>query len=211
MRGPASRAIAVAGLASLSLLPHVASARARFPQGVPPPPTPRVMSPASNRGMNPGMRPNSPGMAQPVHGAHLGQWMQQHSNLNPQQQQRALENEPGFRSLPPGVQQNVMNRLNRLNSMPEQQRERVIQRNEAFEHMTPDQRMSVRSAMGQLGSLPPDRRHAVSQSFRELRSMPPEERNALLNSPQFRQQFNDEERGTLGNLLAVSPLLPPSR
>jgi hypothetical protein len=136
--------------------------------------------------------------------------MQQHSSLTPEQQQRALENEPGFRSLPPGTQQNVMSRLNRLNTMPEQQRERVIQRNEFMERMTPDQRGNVRNAMGQLGSLPIDRRRMVSRSFRELRNMPPQDRNAILNSPQYRQQFSDEERGTLGNLLAVSPLLPPT-
>jgi len=51
----------------------------------------------------------------------------------------------------------------------------------------------------------------VSRSFRDLRTLPPEQRNQILNSPQYRQQFSDEERGTLGNLLAVEPLLPPSR
>ncbi len=104
----------------------------------------------------------------------------------------------------------MLDRLNRLNSMPEQQRNRVIQRNEFMERMSPQQRGDVRNAMGQLGALPVDRRRAVARSFRELRNMPPEQRNAILNSPQYRQQFSDQERGTLGNLLAVGPLLPPS-
>lgn len=158
------------------------------------------------------MNPNiGPGTGTPVRGAHLGQWMQQHSNLTPQQQQRALQDEPGFRSLPPGTQATVMNRLNRLNSMPEQQRNLTIRNGEAMERMTPQQRGEVRNAMGQLGALPIDRRQAVARSFRDLRNLPPEQRNAILNSPQYRQQFSDEERGTLGNMLAVSPLLPPSR
>ena len=62
--------------------------------------------------------------------------------------------------------------------------------------------------MGQLGALPQDRRRAVSRSFRELRDLPPQQRNQILNSPEYHQQFTDEERGTLGNLLAVSPILP---
>ena len=141
-------------------------------------------------------------------GEHLNQWMQDHHNLSPQDQQRALQKEPGFNQLPQQTQQRMVERLNRLNSMNPQQRERVLQRGEAMEHLNMQQRVQVRSAMGQLGALPEDRRRAVARSFRELRGMPPEQQNQMLNSPQYRQQFNDEERGTLGNLLSVSPLLP---
>lgn len=141
-------------------------------------------------------------------GEHLDQWMQQHHNMSPQDQQRALQREPGFNQLPQQTQQRMMQRLNRLNSMDPQQRERVIQRGEAMERLNMQQRVQVRSAMGQLSALPEDRRRAVARSFRELRSMPPAQQNQMLNSPQYRQQFSDEERGTLGNLLSVSPLLP---
>lgn len=144
-------------------------------------------------------------------GEHLDQWMQQHHNMSPQDQQRALQKEPGFNQLPSQTQQRMVERLNRLNSMPEQQRERMIRNGEVIERMSPQQRLQVRSAMGQLSNLPDDRRRAVARSWRELRSMPPEQQNQMLNSPQYRQQFNDEERGTLGNLLSVSPLLPQNR
>ncbi len=168
-------------------------------------PAPHVASPPAARNATPGPRPGPP------RGAHLGQWMQQHGNLSTQDQQRALRNEPGFNQLPPQTQQRMMDRLSRLNSMPEPQREHVIARGEELEKMSPQQRGDVRSAMGQLSALPQDRRRAVAKSFRDLRGLPVAERNALLNSPQYREQFSDEERGTLGNLLAVSPLLPPSR
>jgi hypothetical protein len=166
----------------------------------------RMAAPPSGGGAQMGPRePNA------ERGAHLGQWMEQHRGMNPQQQQRALRNEPGFNQLPGPMQQRMMQRLDRLNSMPPQQRERMLRQGEAMERMSPQQRGDVRNAMGQLSLLPLERRRAVARSFRELRSMPVPERNALLNSPQFRQQFTDEERGTLGNLLAVGPLLPPSR
>lgn len=143
-------------------------------------------------------------------GEHLDQWMQQHQNLTPQAQQRALQKEPGFNQLPQQTQQRMVERLNRLNSMNPQQRERMIRNGEAMERMSPQQRVQVRSAMGQLSALPDDRRRAVARSWRELRSMPAAQQNQILNSPQYHQQFNDEERGTLGNLLSVSPLLPES-
>lgn len=165
------------------------------------------MSPSMQRPSGqPGNRPNAV-----PRGAHLGQWMQQHNNLSAQQQERALEHEPGFSQLPQQTQQRMVQRLDRLNSMPEQKRERVISRGEALERMTPQQRGSVRNAMGELGALPQDRRRQVARSFRELRNMPPEQRNSILSSPEYRQQFSDEERGTLGNLLSVGPLLPPNR
>src|SRR5580698_9765049 len=34
-------------------------------------------------------------------GEHLPVWMNQHKNLTPEEQQKALEKEPGFRDLPP--------------------------------------------------------------------------------------------------------------
>lgn len=180
-----------------------------------PPPAPRMYAPHPG-GMQPQrlggqqggavMGPQTNGAR--ARGEHLNQWMQDHHGMSPQDQQRALQKEPGFNQLPSQTQQRMVERLNRLNSMPEQQRERVLQRGEAMEHLNMQQRVQVRSAMGQLGALPEDRRRAVARSFRELRGMPPAQQNQMLNSPQFHQQFSDEERGTLGNLLSVSPLLP---
>ncbi len=149
-----------------------------------------------------GMGPNS------TRGEHLQQWMQQHNSLTTQDQQRALQREPGFNQLPQQTQQRMLDRLQRLNSMPPKQRERTLQRSEQMERLSPVQRGEVRSAMGELGALSQDRRRAVARTFRELRPMSPDQRNQFLNSPAFRQQFNDQERGTLENLLTVSPMLP---
>lgn len=140
---------------------------------------------------------------------HLSEWMDAHRNLSPQQQQSALEAEPGFHELRPEEQQRMHNQLNRLNSMPPEQRQRTIARTEWMEHLAPQQRQQVRAALAQLGSLSQERSYAVGRAFRSLQAMPPAERQAHLNSPQLRGQFNDQERGTLNSLLNVSPLLPP--
>ena len=140
---------------------------------------------------------------------HLAEWMNQHSNLTPAQQQQALENEPGFRELPAQTQQNMRNRLAQLNAMPQQQRDKVLNRNEAMERLTPEQRGQVRGAMEQLGALPPDQRRFVARSFRELRELPPAQRWAAMNSEAYRGQLNDAQRATLSNLMRVEPMLPP--
>jgi hypothetical protein len=142
---------------------------------------------------------------------HLAQWMDRHSNLSPTDQQRALENEPGFRNLPAQTQQAMRNRLTELNNMTPEQRRRRLERTEAMERLTPPQRQQVRGALEQYRGLPEDRRRLVARAFHDLREMPEPQRQAILNSDRFRSQFSDQERGTLSNLLTVEPYLPVQR
>ncbi len=140
---------------------------------------------------------------------HLQQWMQSHSNLSLDQQQHALDNEPGFRQLSPEVQLRMHQRLAQLNGMTPEQRQRTYARTEAMERLAPAQRQQVRNALTSLGALPKDRRMYVAREFRALRDMPPAERQAFLNSPAMRAQFSDQERQTLNGLFEVAPYLPP--
>lgn len=141
-------------------------------------------------------------------GEHLAQWMNLHSNLTPDQQQRALEREPGFQQLPHQTQQRMRERLEQLDAMPPDVRQRLLAHTETIEHLSLDQRAEVRGALQQLGSLPLDQRRAVARSFRELRNLPPDQRAAAANSPQY-NWMNGVQRTTLDNLLRVEPLLPP--
>jgi hypothetical protein len=150
-----------------------------------------------------GMRPVPPT------GGHLAEWMNQHGNLSPLQQQEALTREPGFHELPPATQQRLQNRLSQLNAMSPQERVRVIRRNEAMEHLSLDQRAQVRGAMQQLGVLPPDQRKTVARDFRQLRDLPPGERFAAMNSERYAGQLNSVQRDSLTNLLRIEPMLPP--
>jgi hypothetical protein len=143
---------------------------------------------------------------------HLLQWMQHRSNLTPDQQQRALEHEPGFRDLPPDTQQRMRNRLTQLNNMPPERRQRLLERNEALARLTPPQRQQVRDALRQFSSLPQDRRHEVARAFQSLRQVPQSQRQAMLDSEPYRSQLSGEERGALSNLLEVEPYhVLPSR
>jgi hypothetical protein len=142
---------------------------------------------------------------------HLPQWMDHHSNLSPEEQQRALQNEPGFRDLPQQTQQRMLDRLNQLNKLTPDQRQRVLERNEEIEHLTPQQRQQVKGALGQWRGLTEDRRRLVARAFRDLREMPQPQRQAILNSDRFRSQFSEQERNTLSSLLAVEPYIPLQR
>ena len=42
---------------------------------------------------------------------HLGTWLQRHGSLPPERQEKALQNEPGFKSLAPETQQKLLDRL----------------------------------------------------------------------------------------------------
>ena len=142
-------------------------------------------------------------------GEHLAQWMSQHSNLTPEQQQSALGHEPGFSTLPVETQQRMRDRLTQLNAMNPARRQRLLDRNEAMERLSPAQRGEVRGALAQLGSLPADQRMVVARTFRSLRDLPPEQRMAALNSGRFGQPLNDAQRAVMYNLLRVEPMLPP--
>jgi Protein of unknown function (DUF3106) len=142
---------------------------------------------------------------------HLGAWLERHGNLTPQQQERALQSEPGFNRLPPETQQKLMNRLQQLNRMPPNQRQRTLDHIEALERLSPQMRQQVRGSFQDFRALPEDRQRMVRKAFRDLREYPPEQRQAMMNSSQFQAQFTPHERNILGNILAVEPYHPTPR
>ncbi len=141
-------------------------------------------------------------------GEHLAEWMDQHSNLTLEQQQAALDREPGFRELPAATQERMRERLSQLNAMTPLQRQRLLAHNEAMERLNPEQRTQVRGAMQMLGALPLDQRKQVARSFRQIRELPPNQRMRAMMSPQY-SWLNETQRTTLTRLIQVEPMLPP--
>jgi hypothetical protein len=141
---------------------------------------------------------------------HLQRWMESHSGMSLAQQQHALQSEPGFRELPPQIQQNRLNTLARLYNMNPRQRTRILDRAEALERLAPPQRQQWRDAVQRLNMLPPPRKHVMAGAIIELRELPPEQRDAVLASPAYQSQFSPYERQTLRTLLMAEPY-PPVR
>ncbi len=138
-------------------------------------------------------------------GRHDGAWLRRYSNLSPEEQQRALENDQQFQNLPPEAQERLRQRLAQFNQLPAEERQRILERMQRFGHLTPEQQQRARQAYARLRELPPERRQQIVRAFRHLRQMPPEERQRVLDSERFRTMFSDEERTLLRSLAEFGP------
>ncbi len=136
-----------------------------------------------------------------------GDWLRNHSNLPPQERQKALQNDPQFQKLPPDLQNRLRDRLQRFSSLPPNEQQRMLQRMDRWNRLNPQQKEQARGLFQQFQSLPEDRRKAMVQAFHNLRAFPPDQQQRILNSPQFRSQFSDNERNIMRGMndLKVGP------
>lgn len=140
-------------------------------------------------------------------GEHLAEWMNQHQGMTLEQQQEALDREPGFLELPAQTKQRMHERLAQLNAMSPLQRQRMLEHTEVMERLTPEQRSEVRGAMQELGALPIDQKRQVMRSFREIRMLPPNQRMTAMISGRY-SWLNPQQRTTLTHLIQIEPMLP---
>lgn len=157
----------------------------------------------------PPAHPPAQGSRTPQQGHHAGQWLRKYQGVPPEQQRRALQNDPQFRSLPPQRQQRLEDRLQHFNSLPAEQQQRVLNRMEVWEHLTPEQKQVARGMASQMRNLPPQRRQMVQDAIRGLRGMPPDQRQRVIESDRFRSMFTPQERGLLNDASRL-PLAPAS-
>src|SRR4029077_958753 len=137
-------------------------------------------------------------------GRKMGDWLQAHKNLPPDQQLKLLENDPAFKKVPPQKQAELRERLMKFNSLPPEKSEQALHRMEFLAKLTPQQRQQLRDANQQLQGLPEDRRVAVHKAVRHLRQMPPDERKQVLASDHFRSTFSDQEQKLISQLTELN-------
>lgn len=137
-------------------------------------------------------------------GGKLGDWLKDHKNLTPDQQEKALDNDPNFKRLPPDRQAQLKDQLRKFNNLTPEQRERAFQRMQVWENLTQEQRKQVRDANQQLQGLPAERRVMVHRALRHLVQMSPEERQQEFQSDKFKSMFSDQEQGILKNLSVIN-------
>ncbi len=137
-------------------------------------------------------------------GRKMGDWLEAHKNLPPDQQMKALESDPFFKRLPPQRQNELRERLKKFNSLPPEKRDQALQRMEFLSKLSPQQREELRSASQQLKGLPQDRQVAVHKAVRHLRQMPADERKQVLESDRFKSTFSDQEQKLIGQLAEMN-------
>lgn len=155
----------------------------------PPPPAPRTPAPNQQSDHTLNQQPNHP-----MQGGHAGDWLRRYKDMPPDEQERALQNDPAFRRLPPERQQQLRQRLQHFSDLPPQQQLRMLNRMETWEHLTPEQKQQARQVFGQFRQLPPDRQRMVKTAVNDLRNMPPDQRDKIINSDRFKGMFSDQER-----------------
>lgn len=139
---------------------------------------------------------------------HAGDWLRRYKDLPPDEQEKALQNDPAFQKLPPQRQQILRQRLQRFSTLAPEKQLQVLNRMETWEHLTPEQKEQARQIHQQMQQLPPGRQQMVRTAVRDLRAMPPEQREQVINSDRFKGMFSEQERGIMREVTRL-PLAPP--
>ncbi len=153
-------------------------------------------------------RPVAPSHPQPHPGpAHAGDWLRRYKGLSPAEQERALQNDPGFLRMSPEQQQRLRQQLRYFSSLPPRQQQRIVDNMDKWAHLTPEQKQQAREVFGRMQQLPPERRPMVRTAIRDLSAMPPAQREQIIDSDRFRKMFTPEERDVMRQAVRL-PLAP---
>jgi hypothetical protein len=135
-------------------------------------------------------------------------WIQRLQRMSPQEQERFLENNRRFRSLPPRRQAEIRARLKQWDRLTPEQKRILIRRARIFERMSPAERREIRQViLPEWRRLPPARRRIVKQKLRQLQGLNESQREKRLNDPRFNRGLSPKERNLLDQLakLRVGP------
>lgn len=138
---------------------------------------------------------------------HAGDWLRKYKDLPPDQQQKALENDPQFRKLPPDRQILLQRELRRFSSLPPEKQKIILQRMDTWEHLTEAQKRAAKTVFTKIRQLPPARRTMMMGAIKDLRRMDPQQRQEALDSAAYRTRFTNQERDLLKGVLKL-PLAP---
>jgi hypothetical protein len=139
--------------------------------------------------------------------AHAGDWLRRYKGLPPGEQDRALQNDPGFRRMTPQQQQRLRQQLHYFASLPPREQQRIVDNMDRWAHLTPEQKLQAREVYGRMQHIPPNRRPMVRTAIRDLSAMPPERREEVIDSNRFKKMFSPEERDVMRAAVRL-PLVP---
>jgi Protein of unknown function (DUF3106) len=137
-------------------------------------------------------------------------WVEQLRDRSPEEQQRFMENNERFKSLPPERQAQIRKNLEQWNRLTPEQKNAIIDREKFFESLSSEQRQYVRNnLLPRWQAMPVDRRQLLLGRLRVLRDLTPDARAAKLNDPAFMQGLSPDEQQTLRDLNQLRNPLPP--
>lgn len=125
---------------------------------------------------------------------------------SPEEQDRILQSNSRFNSLPPEEQRYFRSKLKRISAMTPEERQRFRERFEIFHSLPEQARDTIRNEVFPAwNALPADRRQALLEEFRYLLKMRPSERDRRFNEESFSKLYSPEEQHLLRRLAPLCP------
>lgn len=141
------------------------------------------------------------------HGGGLPKLLFKLAEKSPEEQDRILQSNSRFTSLPADEQRHFREKLKRISAMTPEERQSFRERFEIFHSLPEAARDEIRKdVFPAWKGLAPERRHAVLGEFRMLRKMPPAARERRFSQEPFGKQFSPEEQHLLRRLVSLSSL-----
>jgi hypothetical protein len=138
---------------------------------------------------------------------HAGDWLRRYKGMSPSEQDRALQNDPGFGRMSQEQQQRLRKQLHYFSSLPPRQQQRIVDNMDKWAHLTPEQKQQAREVFGRMQQLPPNRRRMVRTAIRDLSIMSPAQRERIIDSARFKSVFSPQERDIMRGATRL-PLAP---
>jgi catalase len=131
-------------------------------------------------------------------------WAENLRDRSPEEQERFMQNNERFKSLPPAQQAQIRQNLQKWNSLSPTERNAIRDRQETWQRMSPEQRQYVqKSLLPKWQAMSPDRKQLVTGRLHTLQQMNPDQRAAALNDPRFMQGLSPDEQSVLRGLDSV--------
>jgi len=131
-------------------------------------------------------------------------WVEQIRDMSPEQQERFMQNNQRFQSLPTQRQQQIRQNLQKWNNLSPTERGAIREREQVLEGLSPEQRQHLQTEiLPKWQQMTPDRRQVINGRLHTLHSMPPEDREAALNNPRFMQGLSPDEQSVLRDLSSL--------
>jgi hypothetical protein len=175
-------------------------------------PRPNPNGPRPNAG-NPKQKPANAGGAKPQGDGRAAvglppKWVGNLREMSPEEQERFMQNNQRFQSLPPQRQQQIRENLQKWNRLSPTERDAIRDRERTWENMTPQQRQYAQNVLlPRLQQMAPARRQLIMGRLHTLQGMTPTDRQAALNDPRFMRGLTPDEQSTLHDLDSLT--VPP--
>lgn len=150
--------------------------------------------------------PGGPGPRSRWQGTQLPGLLFKLAEKSPEEQDRILQSNSRFNSLPSEEQRHFRSKLKRISAMTSEERQRFRERFEIFHSLPEQARDEIRNEVFPAwNALPADRRQALLEEFRYLLKMPPPERDRRFKEESFSKLYSPEEQRLLRRLAPLCP------